>query len=32
MMLDAASRYEKAPTDAQMQELMRTQDAKPLWV
>ncbi len=31
MVLDAASRYEKAPTDDQMQELMRTQEAKPLW-
>ena len=32
MVLDAASRYEKAPTDEQMRELMRTQDTKPLWV
>ena len=32
MVLDAASRYEKAPTKEQMQELMRIQDAKPLWV
>ena len=32
MVLDAASRYEKAPTDEQMQELMRAQAAKPLWV
>jgi len=31
MVLDAASRYEKAPADGQMQELMRTQDGKPLW-
>jgi len=32
MVLDAASRYEKAPAEEQMQELMRMQDAKPLWV
>lgn len=32
MVLDAASRYEKAPTKEQMQELMRTQGAKPLWI
>jgi Predicted oxidoreductases of the aldo/keto reductase family len=32
MVLDAASRYEKAPAQEQMQELMRIQDAKPLWV
>ena len=31
MVLDAASRYEKAPTDEQMQELMRTQVAEALW-
>ena len=32
MVLDAASRYEKAPSDKQMQELMHTQDTEPLWV
>ena len=32
MVLDAASRYEKPPTDEQMQELMRTQATEPLWV
>ena len=32
MVMDAASRYEKPPTDKQMQELMRTQAAEPLWV
>jgi predicted aldo/keto reductase-like oxidoreductase len=32
MVLDAASRYEKPPTDKQMQELMRTQSTEPLWV
>ncbi len=31
MMLDAASRYEGAPSDAEMQELVRAQDAEPLW-
>ncbi len=29
--LDAASRYERAPTEAQMQELVQAQDAEPLW-
>ena len=32
MVLDAANRYKKPPTDKQMQELMRTQAAEPLWV
>jgi Predicted oxidoreductases of the aldo/keto reductase family len=32
MVMDAASRYEKPPTDKQMQELMRTQSTEPLWV
>jgi hypothetical protein len=32
MVMDAASRYKKPPTDKQMQELMRTQAAEPLWV
>ena len=32
MVLDAASRYEKSPSDKQMQELMHTQDTEPLWV
>ncbi len=31
MMLDAASRYEKAPSDAEMQELLKMQEAEPLW-
>ena len=31
LVLDAASRYEKAPSDAEMQELLRTQAAEPLW-
>jgi predicted aldo/keto reductase-like oxidoreductase len=32
MVMDAASRYEKPPTDKQMQGLMRTQATEPLWV
>jgi hypothetical protein len=32
MVLDAASRYKKAPSDDQMQKLMQTQAAKPLWI
>jgi len=31
MVLDAASRYEKAPSDEQMQELLKRQEAEPLW-
>jgi hypothetical protein len=29
--LDAASRYEKAPSDADMQALLKMQEAEPLW-
>jgi predicted aldo/keto reductase-like oxidoreductase len=32
MVLDAAARYQKPPTDKQMQSLMKTQAAEPLWV
>jgi aryl-alcohol dehydrogenase-like predicted oxidoreductase len=32
MILDAASRYAGAPSDAAMQELVRDQGAEPLWV
>ena len=31
MVLDAASRYEKVPSDAEMQELLKMQEAEPLW-
>jgi hypothetical protein len=31
MVLDAASRFEKAPTDAEMQTLLKMQEAEPLW-
>ena len=31
MVLDAASRYEKAPSDGEMQELLKMQEAEPLW-
>jgi aryl-alcohol dehydrogenase-like predicted oxidoreductase len=31
MVLDAASRYEKAPSDAEMQELLKMSEAEPLW-
>jgi aryl-alcohol dehydrogenase-like predicted oxidoreductase len=31
MVLDAASRYEKAPSDADMQALLKMQEAEPLW-
>ena len=29
--LDAASRYQNAPSDAEMQELLKMQEAEPLW-
>ncbi len=32
MVLDAANRYEKSPSAAQMRELLRVQGSKPLWV
>jgi hypothetical protein len=31
MVLDAANRFEKAPTDEQMKKLMKAQVAEPLW-
>ena len=31
LVLDAASRYEEAPSDAEMLELLRLQEAEPLW-
>ena len=31
LVLDAASRYEEAPSDAEMLELLRMQQAEPLW-
>jgi hypothetical protein len=31
MVLNAASRYDKAPSDADMQELLKSQEAEPLW-
>jgi len=31
LVLDAASRYEKTPSDTEMQELLRMQEAEPLW-
>jgi len=31
MVLDAASRYEKAPSDEEMQALLKMQEAEPLW-
>ena len=31
LVLDAASRYEEAPSDAEMLELLRMQEAEPLW-
>jgi hypothetical protein len=32
MVMDAASRYKKPPTDKQMLELMKSQATEPLWV